>query len=472
LTKRAPLLIVGAGPAGLAAAAEALASGVETLMLDEQSTAGGQIYRAISRASPEQLRILGSDYGAGAQLLSVLASRGLDYRSGSTVWEVTTDGTVYFTREGRARSLAADQIILCPGALERSMPIPGWTLPGVMTCGAAQILLKSSGAFPGEGAVLAGSGPLLLLLANQLLTAGARLAAVVETTPSVNYRAALRHLPAALRTPAYLMKGLGMIRALRGSGIPWYRGATGLEALGQDAVSTLRFNAKGVSREIACRTLLLHQGVVPDVQLSRAMGIAHVWDSSQRCWRPALDSWGVSSLGRIAISGDSAGIMGATASVAHGRLVALGALERLGVQSTAERDRKAVAPLRVYRREIAPRPFLDRLYQPHPDYLHPADETIVCRCEEVTAGQIRSYVQLGCLGPNQAKAFGRSGMGPCQGRVCGLTVSEIIAEARGVEPDEVGYYRIRPPIKPVTLGELATMESVEDTGEEDNAAQL
>jgi len=194
------------------------------------------------------------------------------------------------------------------------------------------------------------------------------------------------------------------------------------------------------------------------------MGLDHEWYALQRSWRPKLDPWGLSSSARIAISGDGAGIMGASASKAHGQLVALGALERLGVLDRAERDRRAGPPLGRFRRELAPRPFLDRLYAPHREFLSPPDDAIVCRCEEVTARQIRGYVDLGCLGPNQAKAFGRSGMGPCQGRLCGLTVSEIIADARDVEPDAVGYYRIRPPIKPVTLGELAAMESLEEAG--------
>jgi bacterioferritin-associated ferredoxin len=171
----------------------------------------------------------------------------------------------------------------------------------------------------------------------------------------------------------------------------------------------------------------------------------------------------------VAISGDSAGIMGAKASEAHGQLAALGALHRLGAISATERDQKATAHRRDFEHEIAPRPFLDQLYQPHPAYLTPEDATIVCRCEEVTAGQIREYVNLGCLGPNQTKAFGRPGMGPCQGRVCGLTVSEIIADARGVSPDEVGYYRIRSPVKPVTLGELAAMAFPDEPAADHNA---
>jgi hypothetical protein len=111
------------------------------------------------------------------------------------------------------------------------------------------------------------------------------------------------------------------------------------------------------------------------------------------------------------------------------------------------------------KREMAIRPFLDAAYPPYSEAIAPADNTIICRCEEVRAGDIRSYAKLGCLGPNQAKAFGRAGMGPCQGRFCGLTVTALLAQVNGTSPDETGYYRIRPPLKPVTLGELAAMDN-------------
>jgi NAD(P)H-nitrite reductase large subunit len=135
--------------------------------------------------------------------------------------------------------------------------------------------------------------------------------------------------------------------------------------------------------------------------------------------------------------------------------------EELGRLSTTDRDRQATPLRTALNRELAARPFLDAAYPPCPEASSPADSTVVCRCEEVTAGDIRGYAKLGCLGPNQAKAFGRAGMGPCQGRYCGLSVTALLAEANGQTPDETGYYRIRPPLKPVTLGELAAMEQID-----------
>jgi bacterioferritin-associated ferredoxin len=160
----------------------------------------------------------------------------------------------------------------------------------------------------------------------------------------------------------------------------------------------------------------------------------------------------------LAIAGDGAGILGAEAATVAGRLAALETAKRLGKIDEIDRDVQAGPLLREHNRLASIRPLLDKLYYPSPDILVPTDETTVCRCEEVTAGNIRQCVEEGATGPNQLKAYTRCGMGPCQGRMCGLTVAEVIADARGKPVDEIGYYRLRPPIKPVTLGELAAME--------------
>jgi bacterioferritin-associated ferredoxin len=137
-------------------------------------------------------------------------------------------------------------------------------------------------------------------------------------------------------------------------------------------------------------------------------------------------------------------------------LAAVAVASRLRPDAGKELQQRGSMVRAELHRQLQIRPFLDALYRPADSHRMPTDDAvIVCRCEEVTAGQIRQYTELGCQGPNQTKAFGRCGMGPCQGRLCGLTVTELLAQGRGVSPEEVGYYRIRPPIKPVTLGELA-----------------
>ncbi|WP_298716871.1 FAD-dependent oxidoreductase [uncultured Oceanisphaera sp.] len=457
--KQYDLVIVGAGPAGMAAATAAAEQGLTVAVLDEQAAPGGQIYRAISAPAPQDEKILGPDYYQGRQLLAPFNQAGIDYIPSATVWEITREREVRLSAQGQARTLQAGKILLATGAQERPVPFPGWQLPGVMSCGAAQIMLKTSGLTPPAPLVLAGSGPLLLLIALQLHRAEVEIAAVLDTTPKENYLKAGRHVGGALRGWRMLLKGLDYMARLKGSGVRCLSRVSGLKAEADEhgKLARVRFTHKGKEQTLNATSLLVHQGVVPNVQLSRAIGIDHQWDQQQLCWRPVTDSWGETDISGIFIAGDGAGIGGAVAAEQAGRLAAWQIAHQLGKHSPGDRDRLAEPVRRTLAPTLAIRPFLDVLYQPAGEFLTPADETLVCRCEEVTAGDIRRFALQGCTGPNQTKAFSRVGMGPCQGRMCGLTVAQIIADTRQTTPADVGYYRIRSPIKPLTLQELASL---------------
>lgn len=453
--------VIGAGPAGLAAATQAAKAGLSVILLDEQDAAGGQIYRAIERSDAQRREILGPDYGAGAALADAFAHCGARHLPNASVWQITRERTVHYLRDGKVGSIEAKRVVLATGALERPFPIPGWTLPGVMSAGAAQILLKSAGEVPAEPPVLVGCGPLLYLLGWQYVRAGVPIRALVDTTRHADRWRAKRHMLSALRAWPFLSKGLQLIRTLRDAGVPIYEAADDLRVegtLGDDGTErahALRFLVRGVPQRIEANLILLHQGVVPNTQFTLSLRAAHRWDAAQLCFRPDTDAWGELDVPGIFVAGDGGGIGGAQAAKIQGDVVALAIAAQLGAIDTATRDRDAAPRLRELAGVMRIRPFLDSLYRPRDENRVPADDVIVCRCEEVTAGQLRQFVALGCAGPNQAKSFGRCGMGPCQGRLCGLTVTEVIAAARRAPPDEVGYYRIRPPIKPLTLGELA-----------------
>jgi len=450
------LVIVGAGPAGLAAACEARKWGVGVTLLDEQPATGGQIYRGVDSASANRRSVLGEDYAAGTELTRAFARSGARHIAGAAVWNVGSDLKVNYLHQGSNQVLQARHIVLASGAMERPFPIPGWTLPGVMGAGAAQILFKSAGALPSEPVVLAGCGPLLYLLASQYLQAGVTLKAVVHTTQTRDYLRASSHLAGALRGWRDLRKGMRMLGKLRRNHVPIYAGAEALAIEGTDRAEAICFRHKGRSHRIESSLVLLHQGVVPNTQLSWSLRARHRWNDDQLCWVPETDEYGQIEETGIYLAGDSRGIVGAKASASQGRLAAIAIAGKLGRLRGEERVGHESTVRAQLRSQLHIRPFLDALYRPPVEHrIPPEDSVIVCRCEEVTAGEIRKYAELGCQGPNQTKAFGRCGMGPCQGRLCGLTVTEIIAQTRGVRPDEVGYYRIRPPIKPVTLGELA-----------------
>lgn len=454
-TDTVDLVVIGAGPAGMAAASTAASFGLSVVVLDEQESAGGQIYRAITRTDQARIDILGPDYAAGLDLANKFAASGAQHVNGASVWQITREREVNYLKDGKNRTLRAAQVILASGAMERPFPIPGWTLPGVMTAGAAQILLKSAAVSPAEPVVLAGCGPLLYLLGWQYVRAGVPIAAIVDTTDSADYLRAAKHVGGALAGWRYLKKGLSLMRTLKKAGVPFYTGATNLHVEGTDAAQALRFTANGVPRRIATGIVLLHQGVVPNTQITWSLRAKHAWDDVQLCWHPVVDAWGQLDIPGIFVAGDGRAIGGAVVAHLQGTLTGLAAAFECKKVDSAERARLAEPARAGLREHLHIRPFLDALYRPKPENRIPADDVIACRCEEVTAGEIRACVDLGCVGPNQIKSFGRCGMGPCQGRLCGLTVVEVIADKRKVSPAAVGYYRIRPPIKPISLGEMA-----------------
>lgn len=447
--------IIGAGPAGMAAAITARKHGLSCVVFDEARKPGGQIYRAVTER-PEQDRreILGPDYYAGRELAEAYQRSGSEHRGGTMVWSLAEGEIRWRSREGGGVTLAR-RIVAATGAMERSFPVRGWTLPGVMTAGAAQILLKSAGLVE-DDLVFIGCGPLLYLVAAQYCRAGRPPRLIVDTAPRKNLMAALPHLPRALLAAAYLSKGLGLIRELRAAGVRVERGVEQVEIEGEDAVRGVKWFSGGRWQRTDASRLALHQGIVPNVNLAMALRCRHVWEERQRCWRPVLDDWGRSSQPWLWIAGDEAGIAGAASARLSGTLAALDIARDLGAIGESERD-KASSPVRAaLRRDRAIRPFLETLYRPADAFIVPqADDVVVCRCEEVTRGEIAQVVKEGAAGPNQAKGFLRCGMGPCQGRLCGHTITETMSALSGRSPAEIGYFRLRMPIKPVTVGEIA-----------------
>lgn len=448
------VVVIGAGPAGLAAAVTAAEAGLSTLLLDENMGPGGQVFRAISSTPVTDRNQLGADYWVGADLVQVLRASSAEVIHRATVWSLDRNLEIAASIGGASAFVKANRVIIASGALERPFPIPGWTLPGVMTAGAAQTMLKSSALVPNGHTVIAGQGPLLWLLAAQILRLGGRIDRILDTTERGNYLAALPHAFAFLTSP-YFAKGLAMMREVKAK-VQVVSGVTELSASGDGQLASVSYVAGRRRETVPVDLLLLHQGVVPNVNLAMAAGVEHRWDDLQLCWSPVLDANGNSSVAGIAIAGDGAGIGGANAAVVRGRIAARAAVEALAPASAAK-----LVPMAQLRTDLAKaergRAFLDTLFRPARQFRIPSGDTVVCRCEEVTAKDILDAVAIGATGPNQLKAYRRTGMGPCQGRLCGLTVTELMAQARGKTPQEIGYYRLRAPVKPITLAELAAV---------------
>lgn len=457
MTRACDLLIIGAGPAGMRAAIAVAERGLDVVIADEGPGPGGQIYRNAATGPLSGAKAMGAEYARGRSLIERFAACSARRHFDATVFMIERqDGGGFLVGlvvgPGPALLFSARTLIVATGAHERPMPIPGWTLPAVMTAGAAQTMLKASAAVPDGPIVLAGMGPLLYLLAAQYQRLGVKIDALLDTTPAGNWRGALAHLGGFLLSP-YAWKGLRLlVEVHRRTRV--YRNISDLRAEGEDRLARVRFMSDGIERSVEAGVLLLHQGVVPQVNLAMAAGARHHWNDMRRAFEPERGALGESSVAGLFIAGDSGGIGGADSAEIEGALAAHGVLQRL--DRLKDTDEPAIASLQAQLRSaMRGRRFLDALYRPSDAQLAPADDVVICRCEEVTAGEIRETIQRGVRGPNQAKAFTRAGMGPCQARMCGLTTTMIIATATGLAPDAVGYMRLRMPVKPVTVAQMA-----------------
>lgn len=459
MKNRYDAIVIGAGPAGLACGAEMAEKGLSVAVLDEQASPGGQIYRNISKASAQQHTILGADYTAGLDVLKKFQDAHLDYLPQARVWQAEPTGEVFLSHDGSSGKLTADYLVLSTGAMERPVPFPGWTLPGVMTCGGMSNLFKDSSLSPTEPVVLAGSGPLLWLVAEHLFALNSPIAAILDTTPLGQVIPAMKHLPKALKRFGYMMKGVKMIAdvhitAMKAK-VPIHRNVKNLRAEGGDKLERVKAMCGSKELVFEATTLLVNEGIIPNTSLLRQVGCKHTWDATQHYWHPEVSEDGRTNLPTVFVAGDGNFVHGAKSAEYKGQLTALTIALEMHRISQAEYDKQTQLVRNELEKELHPRPFIDALYAPRKNLYTMPDSTVVCRCEGVTAGRIRDLVQDGLTDHNEIKAIIRCGMGPCQGRMCGPAVHELIVECSGIAPQNARQHRLRPPIKPVSLEELA-----------------
>lgn len=411
------LHIVGSGPAGLSAAHAAIAAGAEVCLIDDNAHAGGQIWRG----------------GPGSWSDSRAASMWKDLRAhphftlmqgAQAVAGIDGDALVLETEEGGA-CLRFERLVLCSGARERFLPFPGWTLPGVTGAGGLQALIKGGVPLRGRKLVIGGSGPLLLATAATALAAGAEVASIVEFQP----RAVLAGFAAglALRHRDKLRQALGLFARLRA--IPYLAGARIVEAKGEASLHSVVVETRGGRREYRCDFLAAGFGLLPNTELGQAFGCAIEIGAIQ------VDGQQQTSRPNVWAAGECTGIGGVDKALAEGRIAALGAL---GLPPSA-RDLRAARRARDFAallaRHFALGPELKQLCRP---------DTIVCRCEDVRAGDLGGHPDW-----RTAKLATRVGMGPCQGRTCAPACGFLF----GWEPQAP-----RLPIMPARAGTLSSIE--------------
>ena len=477
-SRRVDLAILGAGPAGAGAAIAAVAAGRSVLLVDEAPSAGGQIYRK----TPGALLPAHSDTGdsdpdrrAGDALRRDLDGSGAQTGFGWRVWSVMPVERGFrldAIGPDAPHAVEATALLIATGAVERVLPFPGWTTPGVFGLAAATTMLKTQRISPGRRVVVAGAGPLLAAVAAGVLKAGAEVAAVVDLNGPADWLAAAPDL--ALR-PRLAAQGAGWLLRLILAGVPIRFRAKVARALGDErleaveiasADSEVRHRSVAAAVRIDADALCVGHGLAPATELLRLLRAECVFDRALGGWRPEIDAFGRTSVPGMYAAGDGAGVLGGQAALLSGRVT--GAAIATDLSGAAPAMRRSWTDWRARRFGAA----MTRLTATKPAVAAaiPA-ETIVCRCEDVTRAEIDAGYDAGAREVNQLKHFTRCGMGPCQGRSCAETAAELLAlrlVGDGAAPDidagrrRAGQWTGRAPLRPVPLSALVGEFSYDD----------
>ena len=463
------LAIIGAGPAGLTAAAEAAALGVETVVVDLYSRPGGQYFHL----PPPEFSVgkTRGDVLQGIMLEEAAIEAGAAIWNNTEVWGVyPEDGFLIGLSGAESPRLRAQKVIIAVGAMERSLPFPGWTLPGVMTAGAALALLKNQRIVAGRSFLFTGSGPLQWVAAAYLSEAGAHVQAVLEQHQPVSL---LKHWRLA-GDWSRVKEGWSYRSSLRRHGVKVRAGWSVVRAEGQNQVERAVIARvdrtgqpiSGREQTMEVDTICQGYGLVPATRLSRVLGCEHDFHPVLRTYTPVRDEYLQTSVEGCFIAGDAAEIIGKNGALFEGRLAAVAAASQLGKLNKEQAGERA-HQLRVsLARERAFAGLLNRAFAPEPGLWSLMEEdTIICRCEQVTLAQVRQAVRDGCDSFAGVKNHTRAGMGWCQGRMCWMNAAHVIADELGIPLEHASRHTVRPPVFPVTLGDLLEEESLLEVNE-------
>lgn len=464
------LVVVGAGPAGIEAAVTAAQAGVEVVLIDSSARPGGQYFKQLPDTFTSEDR---TPHNLRAQeMFQKLASSGVKVWADTLVWgifEGSQPGIWCLTLHGKdaPERLNARAVILATGAYDRSVPFPGWDLPGVITTGAALTMIKHQRLLPGRRVLLSGSGPLQLATAAQLVQAGAEVLGVLESSANLLWRG-IPYLPALWGQWSRMREGLGYIRTLVGAGVPYRTGwavtaAHGEERVSEAVMARLDKDGKpipGSEKTETVDAVVVGYGLTPSAELCKLLECELEFSAGRGGFVPCRNENLETSRPGVYAAGDGAGIGGAEMSMIEGRIAGYSAALKLGHGDEIQTRRAILRERAALRREQRFAALLGNLFSPPVGlYALAKDDTILCRCEQVTLGQVREAISYGTQTLTDLKNLTRSGMGNCQGRTCGSIIAQIMAAETGRTLEDVRYYNIRPPVHPVPLWTIEEHDS-------------
>jgi D-hydroxyproline dehydrogenase subunit alpha len=479
------VVVVGAGPAGMAAAVQLAQAGVPVTVLDTSPTPGGQYHRTLApglargRGATTSVWSRRPSSGSSSDPLVAafthhLAGGAIDLSSGTTIWTAAVeDGPTPFvlqlvgpggTELAGAPTLRAASVVLATGATDRVLPFPGWDLPGVFTVGGAQALLKGQGVRAGRRMVVAGSGPFLLPVAAALAVAGTEVAAVAEAQPLTTIT---RFAPVGWRYRATLAEGAGYAASLLRHRVPFRDRTAVVAARGDGRVEEVTLGRlgpdwapePGQQRAVAVDAAAVSFGFVPQVGLAALLGCAIAPDPVWGDPAVTVDTHQATSVPGVYAAGEVTGVAGAAGAAAEGALAGLAAAHALGAIDVAALKEQGRVQRRDRARQRSFAAALGRMYERGDGWVAwLQDDTIVCRCEEVDHATVRrAIVDLAATDLRSVKLTTRCGMGMCQARMCGDAVATLVAHHRGEPPTDLGALSTPTVLVPVPLRRLASL---------------
>ena len=458
------LVIIGGGPAGIAAASTAAKHGLEVAIIDERPTLGGQIYKRVGPGfKVKSAKEVGKDYYLGEVLIAELDGSSVTFFLETLVVTIENSEVVIAKSGQNTEKIAFKKLLVAPGAYDRPVAFPGWTLPGVITAGAAQSLVKTQRVLPGSRIFFAGSGPLALAFPAQLSAYGANIIGIVEAAPRPGILKSIRIALSVIGNFDLLRDAAKYQFHLISNRIPMKYRSIIVSANGKDRVESVTY-AKvdknwrvipGSEKTVEADALCIGYGFFPSVELFRLLGCELGYEESRGGAVVKLDNWGATSVANIFGAGDGTGISGSYVAIARGRLAALKIAAELGKISEKSLSSLAANYQKTFARRIKFQSAINNAYEIKPGIYELADqETIICRCESVKLESILPSLES-TIDPSVVKAYTRCGMGLCQGRNCQRQISALIAKKHGIAISEITQATPRFPTKPVKLGQIA-----------------
>ena len=460
VTEAADLVIIGGGPAGLSAAIEARKAGVRSVVvLDEGIAPGGQIFRRYGPGfSVTDPHAAGHEYRDGHALIEEARASGADIRSSTIVWGAWEKNLAFVANESASGAIKARAIIIATGARDRAVAFPGWTMPGVITAGAAKTMVAIQRVLPGRRILMGGSGPLALAFSAQLREYGANIVEVVEAASRPGLadfmQLTLNGDPSVLMDAARYRARLMLDRVAFSYSTMIVR-VEGRREVERAVVARVDRDWRvipGTERTIEVDTVLLGYGLEANSEMSRLLNCDQVFDRDRGGWLPVRDARMRTSVPGIY----AAGVGGSRSALQQGRIAGIAAAAELGAISENEATARLAEPMRRLARIDRFVRTLNRVYAVGPGlYELAADDTLVCRCEERTQSDLDAVVGAGATDLNVVRALTRIGMGRCQGRNCASQVSATIARRTGRDVATVAPPTARSPVKPVPVSAIA-----------------